>query len=282
MERIKLDIQKFNKSGTVSFNESNNFTARIVWSSTPNTSANTSNITGQLQIRKTSSYSTTGTFTYGFRVGRQTQFSSWYGSLGSGWQTVGTLNDNGYPHNNDGSGSATIEGYATGPDGTSLSGVTVTGSQKVTLDKINRYAVTNSVSGSNVEESFSVNYTKYVSSYKYKLRIGIPNTRTLETIDYNTSGTSFNLSQATIDDLFNTYGPNATFNLGFAVETWNSGGTSKLSSGNTKSISCKTDSKGRIRIGGVWKNATPYVRVGGLWKKTTPYVRINNEWKRGK
>lgn len=180
-------------------------------------------------------------------------------------------------HNSDGTKTFNIStsGWAYGAGDTS-------GSQNFTLNKINRYAVTNSVSGNEIEGNFSVNYTKYVNDYKYKLRIGIPNTRTLETIDYNTSGTTFQLSQTTINDLYNTYGADATFNIGFAVETWNSAGSSKLSDGNTKTISCKTTSKGRVRVNGEWKNATPYVRVSGEWKKATPYIRNNNEWKRGK
>ena len=39
------------------------------------------------------------------------------------------------------------------------------------LPKINRVAVTNSVTGSDIEQPFSVNYTKYVNNYQYKLRI---------------------------------------------------------------------------------------------------------------
>ena len=151
------------------------------------------------------------------------------------------------------------------------------------LTKINRYATTNSVTGNNIEESFSVSYTKYVNDYKYKLRISVPNVQTLETINYNTSGTSFTLSKQSIDTLYDLYPDTNTFNLGFRVETWNSAGTSKLSDGNEKTISCsKTDRIARIRIGNEWKRATPYVRVSGEWKKAIPYTRINNEWKRGR
>ena len=181
-------------------------------------------------------------------------------------------------HNDDGTASISMSSaFNSGPWGWNNSA-----NDTATVPKINRYAKTNSASGSDIEGNFSVNYTKYVSSYKYKLRISIPSVRALERIDYNTSGTTFQLSQATIDDLYNTYGPDATFTLGFAVETYNSGGTSKLSDGNEVKISCKTTSKGRIRINGEWKNATLYVRASGEWKKATPYIRNNNEWKRGK
>lgn len=182
-------------------------------------------------------------------------------------------------HNSDGSKSisfsASFTDNSNGKGSASCSG-------SMPLTKINRYAVTNSATGNNIEEKFSVNYTKYISNWSYKLRISIPGVRALERTDYPTSGTSFTLSKETVDDLFNTYGPLATFNLGFAVETWDSAGTSKLSDGNEKTISCSTDSKGRIRINGEFKNATPYIKINGEWKRTIPHIRINNEWKRGK
>ena len=278
---IKLNIQRF-ASGTIGGSVSGAFTSQVVWSSSSNgSSANSSNVTAHLQIRRTNSYTTTGTVNYSLNINGNNYSGSWYGSFSDGWVEISSRTVT-VGHNSDGTKKCNINSSATGPSGTSLSGNTTTANADVTLDTIQRYAKTNSATGSNIEEPFSVSYSKYVSSWKYKLRISIPEVRALERIDYNTSGTSFNLTQATIDDLFNTYGPLATFKLGFAVETWNSAGTSKQSDGNEVKIDCKTDSKGRIRIGGVWKNATPYIRVGGTWKKTTPYIRINNEWKRGK
>jgi hypothetical protein len=148
------------------------------------------------------------------------------------------------------------------------------------LTNISRYAVTNSVAGSNIEENFSVNYTKYVN-YTYKLRISRPRIEALETINYPTSGTIFKLSKATIERLFDVYPNTNTFDLGFAIETWD--GNTMLSAGNEKIISCtKTDRIGRLRINGEWKRSTPYVRINGEWKKAIPYTRINNEWKRGR
>lgn len=107
------------------------------------------------------------------------------------------------------------------------------------LTKIDRYAITNSVTGSNIEDNFSVNYTKYINTYTYKLRISLPSTEELEKIDYNTSGETFTLQQETIDHLLDKYKNTNSFNLGFAVETWNSTGTSKLSAGNEKIITAK-------------------------------------------
>jgi hypothetical protein len=35
----------------------------------------------------------------------------------------------------------------------------------------------------------------------------------------------------------------------------------------------------RIKLGGVWKNATSYVKMGGVWRQATPYVRVGGTWK---
>ena len=135
-----------------------------------------------------------------------------------------------FTHNSD--GNLTIRpGY-----GLNTSFVSGSSTATIVLPKINRYAVTNSVSGSDIEGQFSVNYTKYISSYTQKLRISLPNIVELEKIDYNTSGETFTLSQATIDSLLQRYTTVSSFNLGFAIETWNSAGTSRLSEGNEKII----------------------------------------------
>lgn len=162
-----------------------------------------------------------------------------------------------------------------------VEGGETSGSQDFSLPTIPRYAVTNSVNGSNIESSFSVNYTKYVSSYTYKLRISIPDVVALETISYPTSGASFTLSDSSIQTIYDRFPNTDTFNLGFRVETYN--GSTRLSEGNEVIKSCtKSPRVMRLRVNGEWKKTTPYVRVNGQWKKATPYIRKNNEWKRGK
>lgn len=34
-----------------------------------------------------------------------------------------------------------------------------------------------------------------------------------------------------------------------------------------------------VNVGGVWKNAVPYVNVGGVWKQATRYVNVGGVWK---
>lgn len=149
----------------------------------------------------------------------------------------GTIN---VTHNNDGSLSGYA--YATFTKGGTSAWTPNTGGVTTSwtaLTQINRYAVTNSVTGSDIEGNFSVNYTKYISTYKYKLRISLPTIVLLERIDYNTSGQTFTLTQETIDDIFNRYTNTSTFNLGFAVETWDSSETNRLDAGNEKIITAK-------------------------------------------
>lgn len=123
--------------------------------------------------------------------------------------------------------------------GASLSTTFVSGNTggQLTLPKINRVAVTNSFTGNDVEGTFSVNYTKYINSYTYKLRISIPNVVELDKIDYPTSDTSFSLSETALTTLLGInpatskpYIMGNSVDLGFAVETWD-GGT-RLSQGN--------------------------------------------------
>ena len=181
-------------------------------------------------------------------------------------------------HNNDGTKTFNIS-----TSGWVIDGGDTSGSQNFTLNKINRYATTNSVTGSDIENNFSVNYSKYVNDYKYKLRISYPGIRPIETIDDYVSDTSFALSSATIEDIYNTYPNTNTFDLGFAIETWDSAGTTKLSAGNEKVINCtKVDRIARLYVNNEFKRAVPYVWVTNEWKKAIPYVWSNNEWKRGR
>ena len=168
-------------------------------------------------------------------------------------------------------------------DGTKTFGIDTSGWVIDGGNTIPRNAVTNSVNGSDIEQPFSVNYTKYVSSYKYKLRVGFTDAGYLKRMDYNTSGQSFNFTAEEIDTIYNKYPDTNNFQLTFSVETYDSTGSTLLSYGNYIFHNCTKQNRAiRMRINGEWKNATPYVRVNGSWKKATPYIRMNSEWKRGK
>lgn len=48
----------------------------------------------------------------------------------------------------------------------------------------------------------------------------------------------------------------------------------------TNPSNIRTFAGARIKVGGTWKMAVPYVRVGGVWKRTEPWVRSAGTWKR--
>ena len=136
---------------------------------------------------------------------------------------------NNIPHNND--GSKVVSWSWNCNTGTQILGnIGDSGSQPLT--KINR-TITNSVSGTDIDDYFSVNYTKMIDvNYTYKLRISLPYIVLLERINYNTSDEPFMLSQQVIEDLYSRYTTVNSFDLGFAVETWSSDGQTRISEGN--------------------------------------------------
>lgn len=134
-----------------------------------------------------------------------------------------------FTHESDGNKTLTV-GYAID---TTMPGGSANGFVNITLPKINRVAITNSVISqsniNNVEEWFKINYTKYIDNYTYKLRVSIPHVVELEKINYNTSGAEYTLSSTALNTLLDNMNKN-TVQLGFAIETWN--GNTMLSAGN--------------------------------------------------
>lgn len=45
-------------------------------------------------------------------------------------------------------------------------------------------------------------------------------------------------------------------------------------------ISFRTLGPMRVRIGGIWKYAIPYIKVSGIWKMATPFVKRAGVWKK--
>lgn len=152
-----------------------------------------------------------------------------YVSLQIGGSVSASFTFNNIQHNDD--GSKTVSWSWNCNTGTSVLG-NIGDSGSVALTKINR-TTTVSVSGTDIDGNFSVNYSKYTTeSYQYQLRISLPYIVELERIAYNTSDEIFTLSQETIESLYSRYTTTNTFNLGFAVETWSSDGQTLISSGN--------------------------------------------------
>lgn len=142
-----------------------------------------------------------------------------YGSvtLASGSTTVG--------HNNDGSKTVSVSAsYSSAASAYYLpsSGST---SGSLTLTKIPRASKIDTFTGSTVDGTFNVTYTKSVSTYTDKLRISIPDVKALMTIDY-TSGKSFNLDSTSLEYIYSNYTTTQTVQLGAVMETYN--GTTKI------------------------------------------------------
>lgn len=142
-----------------------------------------------------------------------------YGSvtLASGSTTVG--------HNNDGSKTVSVSAsYSSAASAYYLpsSGST---SGSLTLTKIPRASKIDTFTGSTIDGTFTVTYTKSVSTYTDKLCISIPNVKALMTIDY-TSGKSFNLDSTSLEYIYSNYTTTQTVQLGAVMETYN--GTTKI------------------------------------------------------
>lgn len=158
MKNMKLNIQKFAGS-TFEFGPSGYLQGRIIWSSTSNGSvANSSNVSATLQIHRTNSATTTGTFSGALNINGDNRGWSWYGSISNGWVSVTSFTVT-VGHEADGSRTCYIGGSVNGPSGTSLSGNTSSGSQTVTLDKINRYAIITNAMDFNDEQNPTVTFT---------------------------------------------------------------------------------------------------------------------------
>ena len=134
-------------------------------------------------------------------------------------------------HNNDGTGSISIRTWMD----TGISAGIVQKSSSLTLTTIPRASKINSFDGTDLDGNFSVSYTSYSSSFTNKLRISVPNVKALETFDY-TSGTSFKLSQASLDYLY-AYTSNVNMvQLGAVIETWN--GSTKIGESTESICNC--------------------------------------------
>ena len=116
---------------------------KIDWTSTPNTSANTSNVTANLYVRKGDTTQqltipTEGTWSYSFSINGNNVNGEVSLAVLEDWVLVASRTINGIGHNGDGSMSITISGTVHAPSGTSFEGHTTSGSGSATFDTIPR------------------------------------------------------------------------------------------------------------------------------------------------
>lgn len=273
MERILIDIQKF-ASGSISMSTDGAMTGFMSWNSVVqgNTAAekaslNKSKVGVDIYVKRTSSW-TQGNFTGSTTINGVSQSFDINKYIQTDWVLL-SHQEIEVSHNVDGSKTITISGVIHGPSGTTLEGKTSSGSQVVTLDTIPRYfSQTPKVefqSNTTTSATFKWTTSEYASAVKYIL-------------DSGTETSCFSGNALTGAFTINNLSSNTSHTLKIKAQRKDSG---LWSDGNT--INFSTSNKtARVRVNGVWKDATPYVRINGQWKVATMYTRDNGQWKRGR
>ena len=166
-KRMKLNIQLF-ASGTINGSSTaSNGDCRIKWSSSVVGSTNAekaqknkSKVTAEIQIYKSGSGTTTGTFSGSITInGTKKDVSKYDTWTAETWHTVGKATVE-VAHTVNGSKTIKIKGSLT-QTGTSMAG-TYTVSGNAELDNIPRYGILNDVSGYYIEDGYILDYTDYI------------------------------------------------------------------------------------------------------------------------
>ena len=139
-------------SGTINLGTSNKIQGRIQWTSTANTSDNTSTVKAQIQVRRTDSYTTSGHWRGALNVGGTTKSFSYYAQVSSSWVPIWNLSAK-IAHAANGIGTCYISGELRGPTETSQENSKVYDKATVTLDQIPRYATATSAADFTDEEN---------------------------------------------------------------------------------------------------------------------------------
>lgn len=208
---IKLNIRRF-ASGTINLSiehpsSSVTFQGKEEWSSTPNSSNNTSSVTVKLYARKQgSSQATSGTFKGKIGIAGTNHSFSQSKSVGNSWVLIATVTQT-VEHNNDGTKSITVSGEVGKVSGTTLANINSTGSGTATLDRIQRASTLNSVvfnittTNGVTTGTVTANFSKYISTYYDSLEIAngwMPGFAPISVLTFNgiTSGQAITLSSA--------------------------------------------------------------------------------------
>lgn len=169
-------------SNTISFPQSSSsgkyIIGKIEWTSTANNSANTSDVTCKLYIRKGDTTQkltipTEGTWSYRLTINGSEVSGNVTASVLESWVLIYTRTVNGISHDNDGSKSITISGSISAPSGTSFAGHTTSGTGTATFDKIPRASSISSVGNVTLGSACNVKWTPASASFRYKLKFAI-------------------------------------------------------------------------------------------------------------
>lgn len=204
-------------SGIVSSNAYEGRYISFLWSLTSqNVAANTSTISWRLEGDGTGQSSRYKAGNFKVVIDGTTVYST--SQDDRIWLYDGTLVASGnytFNHNSQGQKSFTVAIQA----GIYTYAVNCTGSGSFSLPTINRVSTITAVNGANINDVLSVNYTEYVAAYTNNLIISF-NGSTLQTITNYTTGAGFNLSDSTLNTIYNAIRTAKTATLGFALQTY--------------------------------------------------------------
>ena len=195
-------------SGSFSLGTSGRMEGQCIWSSSSNGSvANSSNVNVIIQVRRTNSYTTTGTWSaYADINGQYGNTEEIHASVNDSWVTLRTISGT-IAHNNDGTKTIYVGGAIDGPSGTSLAGEHVEAYQNVNLDTIPRYtSITEfgvSKDTSMTENQLKFNFTAddTISKVEYSTNNG--STWTTYSNDINAKSKTFIVSGLTAGTTYN-------------------------------------------------------------------------------
>ncbi len=224
MQKMKLNLQFF-ASGTIDGSSTaSNCDCRIVWSSTKVEGTNQSKVTASVQIKKSGSSSTQGTFSGTLKIDGTSYSISKYDSWAWGsWHTVGSKTKT-VTHNADGTKSISISANLT-QTGTSMAG-TYKASGTAKLDTINRASQINEIGDFSIDDTVTISITKYVSTFTDNLVISSGGT-TIKTINSIVDGYSLTFSE-TEKNIIKGLMTSPKINLLFTLTSFN--GTTEVGS----------------------------------------------------
>lgn len=150
-------------------------------------------------------------------------------------------------------------------------------SGSASLPTIPRTSTINSITGSILEESFSLNYTKSSSLFDDTVVLKIGGTTIKTIIDYS-SGDSIELTNQELLNAYAVLGDSTSGTLDFELITYNSGDVIGSSS---SSISFTVNGTMYYGINGVKTKVIPHVDINGSRKRCIAFVGVNGVWKRG-
>lgn len=133
-----------------------------------------------------------------------------------------------------------------------------------------------SVSDFILEDSFSVDITKYDNSFVDNLEIKL-NDNTIKTVSNYTSGQNINFTDEELLIAYNGLSDDNSATFIFELVTTENGSQIGTDS-DTATGTAKGTSK--ININGIWKRGLVWIKAGGTWKRAVMLINSNG-WKRG-